>query len=206
MRTLRAPLSEDDVRFLELGEVVFLDGPVVTCRDEAHARALELLRAGEPVPECLRGAALYHCGPIMARDGDGWEVVAAGPTTSARMDAMEPEMIRSLGLRAVIGKGGMSAEVSAQMRETGCVYLSATGGAAVMLAEGLHRVRGVEWEDLGMAEAVWRFDADRFGPLVVSMDARGGSLYEDVRRSLARRRPHRGPRSSSPCPGFSSSS
>lgn len=169
-----------------MGDTVFISGPVVTGRDEAHIRALELAREGKDVPEQLRGCVLYHCGPIMRQTESGWEVVAAGPTTSARMNKLEPEMIRTFGIRAIIGKGGMSEEVAEAMRECGCVYLAATGGAAVSLAEGLGRCTGVEWLDLGMAEALWSFSTDRLGPLTVAMDAEGNSLYERVRENLVR--------------------
>ncbi|MDR3205697.1 MAG: FumA C-terminus/TtdB family hydratase beta subunit [Candidatus Methanoplasma sp.] len=186
MRFIRSPLSREDAASLTLGSVVSLSGPIVTARDEAHMRALEHLREGKAVPECLYGSVLFHCGPIMARDGDGWKAIAAGPTTSARMNSMEPEMIRRFGIRAIIGKGGMSREVCAAMKECGCVYLAATGGAAVSIAESLPKVLGAEWEDLGMAEAVWKFEADRMGPLIVAIDANGDSLYERVSESLVR--------------------
>ena len=189
MRALRTPLSEDAVRSLRLGETVYLYGPVITGRDEMHIRALKLSDEGSPVPSDIKESALYHCGPIMRQNEDGsWSVVAAGPTTSARMNKLEPEMIRRFRIRAIIGKGGMSKEVAEAMKEVGCVYLAATGGAAVSLADGLGACKGVEWLDLGMPEAMWRFEADRLGPLIVAMDAEGGSLYEKVSESLVRDR------------------
>ena len=187
MRILRPPLSEEDVRGLKLGETVFITGPVITGRDEMHIRALQYAKEGKPVPEDIEGSVIYHCGPIMRETEDGaWFVVAAGPTTSARMNKLEPEMIERFHIRAIIGKGGMSKEVAAAMKKCGCVYLAATGGAAISLAEGLSRCRGCEWLDLGMAEAMWRFDTERLGPLVVAMDAEGNSLYEKVNESLVR--------------------
>lgn len=186
MTNLVSPLSEDAVRSLRLGETVFVTGPVVTGRDEAHIRALELRSEGKETPCELDGCVLYHCGPIMRRTDDGWAVVAAGPTTSARMNVLEPRMICEFGIRAIIGKGGMSPEVVQAMKECGCVYLAATGGAAVSLAEGLGRCTGVKWEDLGMAEALWSFETSRLGPLIVAIDADGNSLYENVSRSLVR--------------------
>ncbi|MBO4568386.1 MAG: fumarate hydratase C-terminal domain-containing protein [Candidatus Methanomethylophilaceae archaeon] len=189
MRSLRTPLSEDTVRSLRLGETVYLYGPVITGRDEMHIRALKLAGEGKDVPKEIEESVLYHCGPIMRQNEDGtWTVVAAGPTTSARMNKLEPEMIRRFRIRAIIGKGGMSKEVAEAMRDTGCVYLAATGGAAVSLADGLGFCRGAEWLDLGMPEAMWRFEADRLGPLIVAMDASGGSLYEKVSASLVRPR------------------
>lgn len=186
MKVLALPLSRETVESLKLGEVVSLSGPVITGRDEMHLRLIEYMEIGKPIPRGIEGAALYHCGPIMVKGADGWHIVAAGPTTSARMNKLEPEVIRRFSIRAVIGKGGMSDEVLRAMKEVGCVYLAATGGAAVSLAEGLAKVTGVEWEDLGMAEAMWRFEANKLGPLTVAMDAHGNSLYENVRKSLKR--------------------
>jgi fumarate hydratase subunit beta len=175
------------VRSLALGETVYLNGPVITGRDEMHIRALEYVKEGKEVPSDIEGSVLFHCGPIMRQREDGtWSVLAAGPTTSARMNKLEPEFIRRFHVRAIIGKGGMSKETMEAMKEVGCVYLAATGGAAISLAEGLSKCTGQEWLDLGMAEAMWRFDTEKFGPLVVAMDANGNSLYEKVSRELVR--------------------
>ena len=181
---LRTPLDERTVRSLHVGDLVTVSGTVVTGRDEMHLRTLETLRAGDAVPMDLSGAALYHCGPIVSGD----RLVAAGPTTSARMDSIEAEFIARTGVRAIIGKGGMSHEVSEAMREHGCVYLAATGGAAVSLARDVE-VKGVHWMDLGMPEAMWVLETDRMGPLVVAMDSHGESLYEGVRDEVARNMP-----------------
>jgi fumarate hydratase subunit beta len=172
-------MDERTVRALKAGDVVFIDGTIVTGRDEMHMRALSLKKDARP-PNGLKGATLYHCGPIMQRENSKWKVIAAGPTTSARMNSLEAEMISRYGIRAVIGKGGMSGDVLEAMKEHGCVYLAAIGGAAVSLAECINEVKGVEWEDLGMAEAMWKFEAERFGPLTVAMDAHGSSIYNDV--------------------------
>ena len=189
MKFITAPLAEKDVRALKAGDVIYLSGPVITGRDEVHIRALEYAAEGKDILACLNGAVIYHCGPIMKQSENGdWNVVAAGPTTSARMNKIEPDFIRRFKIRAIIGKGGMSKETLDAMKEVGCVYLAATGGTAVSLAEGLANVIGVEWLDLGMPEAVWQFSASRLGPLIVAMDADGNSLYEDVRRNLIRPR------------------
>jgi fumarate hydratase subunit beta len=148
---------------------------------------MEYAKEGKGIPEDLYESVLFHCGPIMVQRDDGsWSVVAAGPTTSARMNKLEPEFIRRFKIRAVIGKGGMSKDTIDAMKEVGCVYLAATGGAAVSLAEGLRKCTGVDWLDLGMAEAMWRFDTDKFGPLVVAIDSNGNSLYDKVNASLVR--------------------
>jgi fumarate hydratase subunit beta len=184
---LTTPLSEETVRSLKLGDTVYLNGPVITGRDEMHIRAMEYVREGKEVPKDIEGSVLFHCGPIMLQRDDGrWSVIAAGPTTSARMNKLEPDFIRTFHIRAIIGKGGMSKETIQAMKECGCVYLAATGGAAVSLAEGLSRCTGNDWLDLGMAEALWRFDTEKFGPLVVAIDANGNSLYEKVNSELVR--------------------
>lgn len=185
---LKAPLNENDVRSLRLGEQVHVDGPMFIGRDEVHIRALEHLRDGKLLPVDMEGGILYHCGPIVKRDAKGWKIIAAGPTTSARMNTLEPDFIRELGIRAIIGKGGMSRPTVDAMKEHGCVYLAFTGGAAVLAAQGIGRVRGVEWLDLGMPEALWIVEAKDFGPLTVAIDAHGNSLYErvedEVRKNL----------------------
>lgn len=194
---LRAPLSESTVRSLRLGQEVTIDGTVFIGRDEVHIRALEMREQGKEMPFDMNGGVLYHCGPI-ARKRDGeWEIIAAGPTTSARMNSLEPLFIREFGVRAIIGKGGMSRPTLEAMREHGCVYLAFTGGAAVLAARGIRRVQRVEWLDLGMPEALWVVEAKDLGPLVVAMDAHGGSLYDAVadeaEKNLARAKEALGP-------------
>jgi fumarate hydratase subunit beta len=179
MRKLRAPLSEEAVRDLKLGEEVKLSGPALTARDEAHLRALERAHEGK-APFDLRRGVLYHCGPVMRQDGDGWVAVAAGPTTSARMNSLEPDFIREFRPAAIIGKGGMSRPTVEAMRECACVYLAFTGGAAAIGAEAVVEVKGVQWLDLGMAEAVWSLELFELGPLIVAIDAHGNSIYERV--------------------------
>jgi fumarate hydratase subunit beta len=177
---LATPLEEETVRMLKAGDIVYLSGEFYTGRDEVHIRALEFLEEGKEIPVDFKNAALFHCGPIMQKEGEKWRLLAAGPTTSARMNSLEPEFIEKLGVRAVIGKGGMSKPTLDAMEKFGCVYLAWTGGAAVLAAKGVAQVKGVHWSDLGMPESVWVLEADNFGPLVVGMDAHGNSLYDDV--------------------------
>jgi fumarate hydratase subunit beta len=179
-KTLKTPLSESDVRALKAGETVYMDGVIFTGRDEVHIHALEYLEKGKPVPVDFKGAALFHCGPIMRKTGDRWEAVAAGPTTSSRMNSLEPQFIEKFRPGAIIGKGGMSQPTVDAMKKHGCVYLAITGGAAVLAAKGIKSVSGVEWFELGMPEAIWILNAENFGPLTVAIDAHGNSLYADV--------------------------
>ena len=185
MRSLSTPLSEEVVRSLHVGDEVILSGPILTARDEAHMKALEMHEKGELLPFDLRGAAVYHCGPIMSKADEGWKLVAAGPTTSSRMNSIEPAFIRAFGVRAVIGKGGMSKPTIDAMKECGCVFLAFTGGAAIIAAQGIESVVSVNWLDLGMPEAVWHLQAEGFGPLIVAIDAHGRSLYDEVDRTVS---------------------
>ncbi|MCQ2053471.1 MAG: FumA C-terminus/TtdB family hydratase beta subunit [archaeon] len=186
MKVLKLPLSEDVVRSLKLGEIVYISGTIITGRDEMHIRVIERFKKKESIPEDVIGAVLYHCGPIITENNGKKTVVAAGPTTSSRMNSLESIIISKLHIRAIIGKGGMSPEIGKIMAKEGCVYLAATGGAAVTLAENFYAVDGMEWGDLGMAEAIWKLKSNKFGPLIVAIDANGDSLYERVNSSLKR--------------------
>jgi len=179
-KRLKTPLSESDARSLKAGETVYIDGIVYTGRDEVHIHALEYAEKGKTVPVDFKGSALFHCGPIMRKVGETWEVVAAGPTTSSRMNSLEPQFIEKFRPGAVIGKGGMSQPTVDAMKKFGCVYLAITGGAAVLAAKGIKDVKGVEWYELGMPEAIWIMEADNFGPLTVAIDAHGNNLFADV--------------------------
>ncbi len=174
-KILKTPLTENDVRKLTAGEIVYLSGRVYTARDKAHARILECLNSGKKPPFDLGGGVIFHAGPLVKKDKN-WQMVAIGPTTSFRMNGPTPEIIEKLGIRAIIGKGGMCPKSQAAMRNK-CVYLSMTGGCAATGAKSVEKIAGVWWPDLGTAEAVWGLDVKKLGPLVVSMDARGRNLY-----------------------------
>jgi fumarate hydratase subunit beta len=178
---LDLPLKEEDVRKLNVGDSVTINGEFYTARDEAHGHALEYFKKNEPLPVELEGAAVFHCGPIVKKlEDDKWELVAAGPTTSSRMNSLEPEFIEKFKVRAIIGKGGMSAPTVEAMKAFGCVYLALTGGAALIAAQGVKEVKTVHWYELGMPEALWVLEADKFGPLTVAIDSHGKSLYNDI--------------------------
>ena len=173
---------------LRAGDIVYLSGEVYTARDKAHQRILDYsgtdAEAELPIP---KGAVLYHCGPLVRRTSTGgWEIIAAGPTTSSRMEATMPAIIEQLRIRGIIGKGGMGTGTRAALQKYGCVYFAMTGGAAVLAAAHIKAVEAVYWEDLGLAEAVWHLHVGDFGPLVVSMDAHGKSLYEEITKAAER--------------------
>lgn len=174
---LSPPLSNRDVKKLRVGELVKINGQIMTARDRAYVRALELLRVGKRLPLDLRGAAIYHCGPIVRKTPHSWQILSAGPTTSARLDRMQAEFVRRTGARALIGKGGIGEEVAAELARLGCVYLAFTGGAAVLAAQAIEKVENVLWQDLGTTEALWVLRVRNFGPLVVAIDTKGDNLY-----------------------------
>lgn len=176
MIEIRTPLG-DEVLDLRAGDLLTLSGRIYTARDEAHLRMIE-----EGIPFDPRGAVIYHCGPIV----EGTRIVAAGPTTSARMNRFAGFLLDA-GIRAFIGKGGMSPQVVEQLRGR-AVYLAFTGGCAALAAARM-RYAGIYFEDLGMAEAVWAFDLDAF-PLTVGIDAYGGDLFGDVLARARRRCPN----------------
>ncbi|WP_148883264.1 FumA C-terminus/TtdB family hydratase beta subunit [Thermococcus aciditolerans] len=168
---LRTPLGEEDVLNLRAGDVVHLSGTVYTARDSAHRRILELAARRE-LPFDLEGAVIYHCGPVVRKGGGGYEVVSAGPTTSARMNRYL-EGILSLGVRGIIGKGGMNPGPF----KGRAVYFAFTGGAGSLAAKSIKNVREVLWlDELGTPEAVWVLEVKDF-PLLVAIDANGSSLY-----------------------------
>ncbi|KAF5423195.1 MAG: Tartrate dehydratase alpha subunit [Candidatus Methanocomedens sp.] len=175
---LTTPLTQDDIMELQAGDIVYLSGTIYTARDEAHLRILELTDGGKPLPFDLEGAVLYHCGPLMQKNKGGWRTVAAGPTTSARMTDMTPQVLDNYNVRAIIGKGGM--KNIAPALEDRCVYLAYTGGCAALAVDMIKDVRDVHWLDLGMPEAVWVLEVENFGPLIVGVDAKGRDLYEEV--------------------------
>jgi len=179
--TMDLPLSEDDVRKLKVGDSVILNGEFYTARDEAHLHALDYYKKGKELPVKLEGAAVFHCGPIVRKINDEkWELVAAGPTTSSRMNSLEPEFIEKFKVRAIIGKGGMSKPTIDAMQKFGCIYLALTGGAALVAARGVSGVKTVHWYELGMPEALWVLQADSFGPLTVAIDSHGNSLFAEI--------------------------
>jgi tartrate/fumarate subfamily iron-sulfur-dependent hydro-lyase beta chain len=132
----------------------------------------------------LEGLAVFHCGPVVAKEGDKWIAVAAGPTTSTRMDIFEDEFIKDFKVRVVIGKGGMGKKTTDAMAKYGAVYGAFTGGAAILAARAIKNVKTVEWLDLGTPEAMWVFEVEDFGPLAVSIDSHGNNLFMDVAKSV----------------------
>lgn len=176
---IAAPLNEEKVRGLQVGDVVLISGEMVTGRDAVHHY---LMHHDSPIS--LQGAVLYHCGPVVLKQNGSYKMTAAGPTTSIREEPYEHEVIRRFGVRAVMGKGGMGAKTLAALKEHGAVYLNAIGGAAQYYARCITDVLGVELLELGTPEAMWRIRVRDF-PAIVTMDAHGNSLHADVEKASA---------------------
>ncbi|MFX0169297.1 MAG: FumA C-terminus/TtdB family hydratase beta subunit [Candidatus Hodarchaeota archaeon] len=185
---LTTPISEKTIRKLRVNDIVYISGTIFTARDEAHERALEWYELNKPLPIQPDGLALFHCGPIVRKHDGEWELVAAGPTTSTRMEMFEDKFIEAFQVRVIIGKGGMGAKTAAAMRKIGAIYGAFTGGAAVLAAKAVRRIRDVAWLDLGMPEALWIMEVERFGPLIVAIDATGENLFEQIREQVEKNR------------------
>jgi fumarate hydratase class I len=173
---LEAPFTEAKIRALKVGDQVEISGLLYTGRDAVH----KYLHEGGKPPVDLKDSIIYHCGPVVVKEGGRWVVKAAGPTTSIREEPYQGPLMEKFGIRAVIGKGGMGPKTLEYCRKVGGVYFHAIGGAAQVLAERVTAVRGVHLaEKFGAPEAIWEFEVDRF-PVVVTMDSHGGSLHEQV--------------------------
>lgn len=178
---LNLKLSEEDVKQLQLGDVVYLTGTVFTSRDMAHLRIRELLEEGKPLPVDFEGGAIFHAGPVAKKKEDGWELSVIGPTTSIRMEP-HADMVGKLGVKAIIGKGGMADESLRCFETYRQVYLQAPPGCAVKLGAAVKRIKDVTWLELGMPEALWQLEVEAFGPLVVTMDCHGNSIYRNLKK------------------------
>lgn len=170
---ITAPLTAEVCASLKAGDSVLLSGTVYTARDAAHKRLCQLAAEGKPLPFPVEDAVIYFVGPSPARPGQ--PIGSAGPTTSYRMDAYSPTLLR-LGLKGMIGKGKRSQEVIETMKETGAVYFGAIGGAGALLAKCVKSAELVCYEDLG-AEAIRKLEVENL-PLTVVIDSEGNNLYE----------------------------
>ena len=184
---LTTPITEEQVRKLKVGDIIYVNGTIFLARDEAHLRALEYAEQGKKMPLDFKGLALFHCGPICTKDAKGeWQVIAAGPTTSSRMELFEDKFIEKFRISVVIGKGGMFEKTTEAMKKFGAVYVSFTGGAGVLAAKAVKKVKGVEWLDLGTPEALWIFEVENFGPLIVGIDSHGNNLFKKLDEEVAK--------------------
>jgi tartrate/fumarate subfamily iron-sulfur-dependent hydro-lyase beta chain len=179
---LKTPVPEGELRKLKAGDLIYVSGTIITARDEAHLKALELHTEGKKPPVDFEGVGVFHCGPIMKKDDEGkWGVIAAGPTTSARMEIFQDNFIEAFRPALIIGKGGMGERTSKACQKYGCVYGAFTGGAALLAARGIKEVNDVFWlDEFGMPECLWVYEVDDFGPMIVTIDTHGANLTADV--------------------------
>jgi tartrate/fumarate subfamily iron-sulfur-dependent hydro-lyase beta chain len=181
-KTIKLPLTKKDVLSLNVGDRVLISGQLVTGRDKFHKFLYNERPRIKEIPFHLKGAVLYHCGPIIKKTKEGFKLIAGGPTTSIRVEMYEHQIISDYGIRGIMGKGGMGRKTLKALKENGCVYFHTISGAAVYLADRIKRVVGVwKFEDFGMAEAMWIFDVEEF-PAMVTMDAHGRSLHEEIEK------------------------
>jgi fumarate hydratase, class I len=176
---LQTPVTEAQIRALKVGDVVLINGEMYTGRDAVHAH---LMKNAPPVD--MRGSVLYHCGPVMLKHGEKWTVKAAGPTTSAREEPYQADVIKNYGVRVVIGKGGMGKKTLAALQEHGAVYLNGIGGAAQYYARSIDEVLGVNLLEFGIPEAMWHLRVHNF-VAIVTMDSHGNSLHANVETETA---------------------
>ena len=181
---LRTPIKEEDVRKLRVGNTLFITGLIVSCRDAGHRRVLDYVKQGKKLPINLSGLVIYHVGPVVRKEKAGWEVISAGPTTSARMEMYEAEFIEKTGVRVIVGKGGMGAKTAEACKKFGAVYAIFPGGGGALAAKSIEKVERVEWLDLGIPEAMWIFRVKNFGPLMVIIDSHGENFYETRKKSV----------------------
>jgi L(+)-tartrate dehydratase beta subunit len=180
----KTPLTEENMRQLRVGDSVTLDGIVFGVRD---ANLIRVFDNGVPPPVDWRGAALLHTAPNVRKVGPGkYEPLSVGTTTSMRMDRFTEGLLRDYGIRAILGKGGLSQRSAELMKQYGACYLSVTGGAAAMETLQIEEIEKAYWEDL-MPECIWQIRFKGFGPLTVGIDAQGGNLQFDVQAQAQRK-------------------
>ncbi len=177
IKTLKTPLTEKEVQNLEAGDIVQISGEIFTARDKAYKRVLDFSKEGKKIPVNLKNGVIYHCGPLTKSTKDGWEIISAGPTTSARLDSIQVDFLKTTGVKAIIGKGGVGKKVASELPSLKCVYLSFPGGAAALAAKSIKSIEKVIWEDLSVVEAIWVLKVKNFGPLTVGIDTKGNNLY-----------------------------
>lgn len=175
-KILTTPIKSEDLEGIKVGDIIYLNGHIVTCRDVAHRRLIEQKRE---LPVNLEGGAIFHAGPIVRPIGeDRFEMVSIGPTTSMRMEKFEKEFVEQTGVKLIVGKGGMGPNTEAACKEHKALHVVFPAGCAVLAATQVEEIERAEWRDLGMPETLWVCRVKEFGPLIVSIDAEGNNLFE----------------------------
>ena len=178
-KILTTPIAPEDLADIKIGDVIYLSGHIVTCRDMPHRRVVQ---EGRELPLDIRGGAILHAGPIIRKTNDGgkeaFEMVSVGPTTSMRMEKFEREFIAKTGVRLIVGKGGMGEGTMSGCKEFGAIHCVFPAGCAVVAATQVEQIESADWTELGMPETLWKCRVKEFGPLIVSIDAHGNNLFE----------------------------
>ena len=174
---LTTPISAEDLKGIKIGDIIYLNGSMTTCRDVAHRRLVE---EGRELPVDVRNNAIFHAGPIIRPlENDKFEMVSVGPTTSMRMEKFEYEFVKETGVRVIIGKGGMKENTERACKEFGAIHCVFPAGCAVVAATEVVKIKEHHWDELGMPETLWCNEVKEFGPLIVSIDAQGRNLFEE---------------------------
>lgn len=175
-KILTTPIGAEDLADIKIGDVIYLTGHIVTCRDVSHRRVVQ---EGRELPLDIRGGAILHAGPIIRKAGEkSFEMVSVGPTTSMRMEKFEREFIAKTGVRLIVGKGGMGEGTMSGCKEFGAIHCVFPAGCAVVAATQVEEIESADWTELGMPETLWKCRVKEFGPLIVSIDAHGNNLFE----------------------------
>lgn len=183
---INSPTTEEDVRHPRIGDIVYLSGIVHITRDLSHKRIVKLINGKKSVPIDLKGATIFHAGPLVRKKEDKWHIINVGPTTSPRMNPFTPQVIEA-GVRIIAGKGSMDDQTLKAMETHGAIFLSPASGCANVHVQHIKELIGVHWLDLGTTEAIWVVRVDRWGPLTVAMDAHGNNLFQKVINSAKER-------------------
>jgi L(+)-tartrate dehydratase beta subunit len=176
-KILTTPIKAEDLKDINVGDTVYLNGYITTCRDVAHRRLIE---EGRKLPVDLNGGAIFHAGPIIRALGDDkYEMVSVGPTTSMRMEKFEEEFIKETGVKLIVGKGGMGEGTMRGCRDYKALHAVFPAGCAVVAAACVEQIEDANWMDLGMPETLWTCKVKEFGPLIISIDTHGRNLFEE---------------------------
>ena len=176
-KILVTPISREDLEDIKIGDIIYLSGSLTTCRDVAHRRVVE---EGREIPVDVRNNAILHAGPIIRPlENNNFEMVSVGPTTSMRMEKFEYEFVQTTGVRVIVGKGGMKENTARACKDFGAIHCVFPAGNAVVAAVEVKKILRAEWRDLGMPETLWNYDVEEFGPLIVSIDAKGRNYFEE---------------------------
>jgi len=180
---LKIPLTEEDVRGLEIGEVAFLDGPVYTGKSLFHIRAID--QNIIPPLDFMRMNVLMHIGPVMEKVADSWRLVSMAPTSSIRFEKYGATIIEKLRIRAIIGKTTMGDGTMEMMKKFGSVHLTVVGIMGNLLANQVKKVLGVHLlEEVGRTEATWVMELEKGGPFIVDIDTKGNNLFHQVNQGV----------------------